>query len=64
MREVTESEFWAEVKQRDCCPRPVGRWPYTSVFLTPDMVEVGRIVETLVADAYPIDQQYFLTETE
>jgi len=41
-REVTKDEFYAAMNQ-NVHPTPVGKYPYTSIFKTPDGREVGRI---------------------
>jgi hypothetical protein len=43
-RETTEADFFATIGKLNCHPRIEGQYPYTSFFLTPQHVEVGRIV--------------------
>lgn len=43
-REVTKDEFYKAIGPLDVHPRIQGPYPYTSVFLTPQRHEVGRIV--------------------
>ncbi len=63
MREVTQQEFFAAIGRIDCHPRPEGNYPYTSIFLTPNRVEVGRIINTIdPARPYPPKSAYMLPE--
>ena len=60
MREVTEQEFFKTIGQLNCHPRPVGTWPYTSEFRTPNGVEVGRIVNTVEEGEVRPTSRYFV----
>ena len=42
--EVTQTAFFAAIGQRDCHPCPVGKFPYTSQFFTPNRELLGASV--------------------
>jgi len=60
MKEVTKEEFYGAIGKLNCIPDPQGKYPYTSVYKTPDGKEVGRVVKTLENGQYPPKSTYFL----
>lgn len=63
MKEVSKDEFFATVGPINCTPRPIGEYPYTSIYETPNRVEVGRVEHKLVDGKYPPQATYLLPET-
>jgi hypothetical protein len=59
MKEVTQEQFFKTIGPLNVHPHPVGNYPYTSIFLTPGRVEMGRIVDQSSGPS-----KYFLAEAE
>ena len=45
MQEVTKEEFYKVIGKLNVHPYPVGNYPYTSIFKTPEGYERGRAVD-------------------
>lgn len=69
MRQVDKTEFWCAVGPQDCHPKIMGKYPYTSLFLTPDGTLVGKIVNTETRNEdgkvmYPAASEYLLPDED
>lgn len=61
LKEVSKEEFFATIGPRNVHPEIVGnKYPYTSVYRSPDRVVHGKVTETLVNGKYPPKFTYFI----
>lgn len=63
-RLVTKDEFWAAIGNQNVTPRPVGPWPYTSLFKTPAGQVRGKIEDYLPEGSALTKSRYWLPASE
>ena len=58
-QQVTKAEFFGRIGPLDAVSRPVGPWPYTTIFETRDRRPLGWIVKTIPdGKALPVPAYY------
>jgi hypothetical protein len=60
--EVTKDEFYRGIGQQNVHPDPQGKWPYTSLFMTPNREVRGKVVGFLPVGSALAQYRYFLPQ--
>ena len=60
MRGVSKEEFYKAIGTQNVSPRVIGTWPYTSLFVTPNGSERGRVVDFMPRVNGKPQTKYFL----
>ena len=62
-REVSEAEFYRVIGPQNVHPSPQGKWPYTSLFQTPNREVRGKTVGYLPEGSGLEETQYLLPKS-